>query len=57
MSLEERTLVVRGIDGNKINVKLLEELFSNFGPLVRVVLRPRFAFIEYRDKESVAYAW
>ena len=57
MSMEERTLVVRNIDGDKLSIGLLEELFSNFGPLVRVVLRPTFAFVEYTKKESVGYAW
>lgn len=57
MSMEERTLVVRDIDGDRLSIDLLDELFSNFGPLVRVVLRPTFAFIEYTKKESVGYAW
>lgn len=57
MSLEERTLVVRGIDGDQLSEDLLQELFSNFGPVVRVVIRKSFAFIEYTKKESVGYAW
>lgn len=57
MSMEERTLVVRNIDGDRLSIDLLDELFSNFGPLVRVVLRSSFAFIEYTKKESVGYAW
>lgn len=57
MSLEERTLVVRNIDGDRITESLLEELFGNFGPVVRVVLRKNFAFIEFTVKVSVGYAW
>lgn len=57
MSMEERTLVVRNIDGDKIDLDLLEELFTNFGPLIRIVLRKSFAFVEYTTKESVGYAW
>lgn len=57
MSLEERTLVVRNIDGDKLSVDLLDELFSNFGPVVKVVLRKNFAFIEFSVKSSVGYAW
>lgn len=56
-SLEERTLVVRNIDGDRLTEDLLEELFSNFGPVVKIVLRKNFAFIEYSKKESVGYAW
>jgi len=57
MSLEERTLVVRNIDGDRLTTDLLEELFANFGPVVKIVLRKNFAFIEYSKKESVGYAW
>ncbi len=57
MSLEERTLVVRNIDGDRLTADLLEELFANFGPVVKVVLRKSFAFIEFTVKVSVGYAW
>lgn len=57
MSLEERTLVVRNIDGDRLTANLLEELFANFGPVVKVVLRKSFAFIEFTVKVSVGYAW
>ena len=56
MSLEERTLVLRNIDGDNLSVDLLTELFSNFGPVLKIVLRRDFAFIEYAVKDAVAYA-
>ena len=56
-SLEERTLVLRDIDGKRLSTDLLEELFSNFGPVVKVVLRDNHAFIEFTTKASVGYAW
>ncbi|CAG2104548.1 unnamed protein product [Medioppia subpectinata] len=55
MSLEERTLVVRGFD-DRVTRDLLRELFVQAGPVVNVVLRTDFAFIEFEHKISVAYA-
>lgn len=56
-SLQERTIVVRNIDGNRQWCKeLLTELFSTFGPLVNIVLRPDFAFVEYTHREAVGFA-
>lgn len=55
MSLAERTLVIR--DLKPTNKDVLEQLFSQFGPVLSVCLRRNFAMIEYPDKESVAYAW
>lgn len=54
--LEERTLVVRNFDPDLTTKELLEELFSNFGPINNVVLKRDFAFIGYTEPESVAYA-
>nr|XP_046908523.1 RNA-binding protein 7-like [Dermatophagoides farinae] len=54
--LEERTLVVRNFDPNLTTKELLEELFSNFGPINNVVLKRDFVFIGYTKPESVAYA-
>ena len=56
MSLEERTLVVRGIDENRVTHVLLNELLNNFGPVVKIILRTNHAFVEYKDRDSVAYA-
>ncbi|UXI19630.1 hypothetical protein NH340_JMT05573 [Sarcoptes scabiei] len=54
--LERRTLVVKNFDPDLTTSELLEELFSNFGPVKKIVLRRELAFIEYESPESVAYA-
>ncbi|XP_054168448.1 RNA-binding protein 7-like [Oppia nitens] len=54
MSLEERTLVVRNLDG--VSRDLLVELFNQAGPVVNVVLRTDFAYIEFEHKVSVGYS-
>ncbi|CAG2181547.1 unnamed protein product, partial [Oppiella nova] len=55
MSLEERTLVVRAFD-SRVHKDLLRELFVQAGPVVNVVLRTDFAYIEFEHKASVGYA-
>ncbi|RWS12078.1 hypothetical protein B4U79_05741 [Dinothrombium tinctorium] len=56
IDLQERTLRVTNID-SKVTKELLRELFNQkVGPVVNVVLKPDFAFIEFEDSDSVAYA-
>ncbi|CAA3006462.1 RNA-binding 7-like [Olea europaea subsp. europaea] len=55
MSLQERTVVVRGFDPDKTTEALLKELCMQAGPVRKVVLRPDHAFVEYDDIESVGY--
>ena len=55
MSLEEKTLVVRQID-ERVTLPLLTELFNNFGPVVKIVMLTNHAFVEFKDRDSVAYA-
>ncbi|RWS27731.1 ATP-binding protein involved in chromosome partitioning-like protein [Leptotrombidium deliense] len=55
IDLQERTLKVTNIDSN-VSKELLHELFSQAGPVVNVVHKPEFAFVEFEDAESVGYA-
>lgn len=54
--LEERTLVVKNFHPDYTTKELLEELFSNFGPVKNIVLKRDLAYIEFTVKETVGYA-
>lgn len=54
--LEERTLVVKNFNPDQTTKELLEELFSNFGPVKNIVLKRDLAYIEFTVKETVGYA-
>lgn len=56
MSLQERTLVVRGFDPDKTTPAILKELCLQGGPVRNVVVKPDHAFVEYEDVESVGYS-
>lgn len=56
MSLQERTLVVKGFDPDKATKNLLLELFMQSGPVKNIVIRPDHAFVEFEDVESVGYS-
>lgn len=56
MSLQERTLVVKGFDPDKTTAALLKELCLQGGPVRNVVVKPDHAFVEYEDVESVGYS-
>lgn len=58
IEIQERSLVVNNLDCSKISKELLEELFSNFGPINKIVVvsNRSMAYVEYSDKHSVAYA-
>lgn len=51
-------MVVNNLDCSKVSKELLEELFSNFGPINKIVVvsNRSMAYVEYSDKHSVAYA-
>lgn len=60
MDLQMRTLRVTSANGRELDRKvtkdILLELFIQVGPVRNIVLKPSFAFIEFQDVESVAYA-
>ena len=56
MSLQERTVVVRNFDPDRVTKELLEELFVQTGPVRNIVFRSDHAFVEFEDVESVGYS-
>jgi len=54
LDLQERTLRVSNY-GRKVNESLLRELFSQGGPVRKIVFKEQFSFVEFDDADSVAY--
>lgn len=60
MDLQMRTLRVTAGNGwdfdKRVTKEILQELFIQVGPVRNIVLKNSFAFIEFQDTDSVAYA-
>lgn len=51
----KRTLYVTGFDSKCMTKRLLEELFSQGGPVSEIILFETHAFVQFQHEESVPY--
>ena len=54
MDVQERTLKVTNY-GRSVTEPILRELFSQGGPVRKIVFKEQFSYVEFEDAESVAY--